>query len=65
MPDGSRLLTIDELARVMRRPPAQIQVLIGKGCPVRYVHGEALFDPQEVVKWTQASGQTAAQLCDE
>jgi hypothetical protein len=65
MPDGSRLLTIDELARVMRRPPAQIQVLLSKGCPVRYVQGQALFDPQEVVKWTRATGQTADQLCDQ
>ncbi len=65
MADGRRMLTIDELARVMDRPRAQIDVLIKKGCPVHYVHGQALFDAQEVVNWTRATGQTAAQLCDE
>jgi hypothetical protein len=65
MADGRRLLTIDELARIMHRPPAQVNVLIRKGCPVHYVQGRPLFDAQEIVNWTRATGQTAAQLCDE
>jgi len=65
MADGRRMLTTDELARIMDRPRAQVDVLIRKGCPVHIVQGQPLFDVQEVLNWTRASGKTADQLCNE